>query len=256
MEPLASPWFVPAMAVLCYLGIVLYGGVVTVSGRYADAAGWPLLIYYAAFFPTPIGSGLWIVQSVVVAVTGIVVGPDIVYRFVARKREYTLPPEQARVPFGQLLLIALPAVCLFLWVVWKAAVEVLPVRHDIAALNDAVGVAWGMVLFTVGAYFGVAYILGTQIFRDLATTPLLATSIRFHRMNGVGALLSPLMGAIFYFAGPYSTIGQVALLSLLVVGLAPGLNEIAWSYDAVLTRILSAHVVVAVAAGIFFLVPG
>lgn len=255
MEPLASPWFVPAMAVLCYLGLVLYGGVVTVSGRYADAAGWPLLIYYAAFFPTPIGSGLWIVQSVVVAATGLLVGPDIVHRFVLRKREYTLPPDEASVPLRQALLIGLPALAVFAWVAWFSWSHVLPVRNDAVALNAALGPVWGTIMILVGFYFAVAYVLGAQVFRDFDRTSLLRTSIRFHRMNGIGVFASPAIGIVFLIAGPYSTAGQSALLVLLLIGLAPGLNELAWSYDAVLTRIVAAHVVIAGAAAIVFLVP-
>lgn len=255
-EPLASPWFVPAMAVVCYLGLVLYGGVVSVSGRYADASGWPLLIYYGAFFPTPIGSGLWVVQSVVVLVTGVLVGPDILYRFVWRKREYTLPPSEAPVPWGQRVLIGLPALVVFLWAGWIGINDVLPLRGDLVALNAAVGRVWAVVMVMVGGYFAIAFYLGAQIFRDLERMPLLRTSARFHRMNGIGALLAPALGLVFYLWGPYGTAGQLGLLSLLLIALAPGLNEIAWSYDAVLTRILTGHVVLAAAAAIFVFVPG
>jgi len=254
VEALADGALSWALAALCYAGAVLYGGVLSVSGRHSDAAAWQLAGIYIGFFPTPPGSSLWLLQAVFLCGVMISAGPDIAINFLRAVRERASPGER-RLSAGTFLAVVLPAAAILAWVSWRAAYLVVPAGSDPVRLNAAVGPIYGVLTLAIGAYFTFAWLLGRALVRDTGHVPLLAVSKRFHQMNGFAAVGAPVLAAIFFAYGPLSLAGQAAILVVLVVQLAPGLNELSLSYDAVLTRISTVHVVLVVAAAIVVLVP-
>jgi signal transduction histidine kinase len=232
------------LAVLCYLGIVLYGGVLSVPGRSRFGASWQLLLLYVGFFPLPAGSLAGLAQVFVLGFAIASLGPDVLCRnleMLLEVRGLSTGRVRRTLPGWVRVLVHLPIVLAAGVVLARYTGLHLETGVDPQRVTQEFTRGMSALALLLGAYFLMGWVVGRPWVRAGAHVPLMATVTRFHRMNGFGAVAVIPTSTLLLVAdvGPATFFAVVALTLLFC--LLPALNELAWSYDAVVSRILTAH---------------
>jgi len=246
------------LAALCYLGLVLYGGVLSVPGRSAFGASWQLVLFYIGFFPLPAGSLAQLAQAFVLAFAVTSLGPQVLGRHLETQLDYRglragRPPTSLALPLRALLYA--PAVVTAGWFLVHYGRVFL--ATGVPPAEVAATFARGMTVLglMLGAYFSVSWAVGRPWARAGETIPLFATAARFHRMNGLGALALIVSATLLIVFELSPSMFVVVELLFLLLCLLPALNELAWSYDAVVSRVLTVHVLLLLCAVVVLVVP-
>jgi signal transduction histidine kinase len=246
------------LAVLCYLGIVLYGGVLSVPGRSRFGASWQLLLLYVGFFPLPAGSLAGLAQVFVLGFAIASLGPDVLCRnleMLLEVRGLSTGRVRRTLPGWVRVLVHLPIVLAAGVVLARYTGLHLETGVDPQRVTQEFTRGMSALALLLGAYFLMGWVVGRPWVRAGAHVPLMATVTRFHRMNGFGAVAVIPTSTLLLVAdvGPATFFAVVALALLFC--LLPALNELAWSYDAVVSRILTAHLLLLACAALVFGVP-
>ncbi len=254
--PEPTAWLRPATSVVCYLGILLYGGLLAVPGRRRQPGAAPqLLLLYIGLFPVPEPSMAWLAQQVLVAVALGSLGPwvlsfDLEQALDLSRARRGLEPGALPVPVRAALYV--PAALAVGFALWSCATALLGSADDAQGVVRAFQRSWALVAGTTAAYLAAAWPLGRTWARASSRLRLMTTFARLNGLNVLGTVGFAIVAFVFLREPPGSIAVQWATLGLLAGCLLVGLYVLAWSYDAVLSRLLAFHALAAIVAAIVF----
>jgi signal transduction histidine kinase len=254
-------WLMQALlAFICYAGILLNGIEVSVRGLRREPMEALVTVLFIGLLPVPFGSGgLWLLQFAIVLLALGSLGALQLRFALARYRVVKAYERGATAtPIGvwTTLLLFAPVLALAIYPVlnpmarllvedsWRAPMHAAEVPAVLAA-----GVRWAFLMVMLfAAYVAVASRLDQAWLRVVGRIRLLSSDARFVWINVFMGMSAAVSVAFLLVFGVESMVGRFALVAIIALSLIPAINGLSWMYDAVFRRILTFHVLLAIAA--------
>jgi signal transduction histidine kinase len=249
------------VALLAYAGVLLYGTSTVVRGFDRARPEAFVTLLYLSLFPLPSASVLvYFLQYALLLISFAALSALQVRSAVLRNREARAHRRQTRAaPLGWVAgaLIFAPVALLvgaLLGVAAHGLVSEYPGGTGIFTPAEAIAVVdlgarnafWVVVAF--GVYMVVGSLLDRPWLRLIGRIRLLSSDARFIWINVLVGLLSVCGLAVIVREGVAAPAARWSLVLLLLGGMLPAFNGLAWIYDAVFRRILTFHLLLAAAA--------
>jgi signal transduction histidine kinase len=258
---LGAPYAKGLLAVVCYLGVVLYATSAAVrSPRRAVPETIGVAIYAAMFPLSPSLALAYVIQFSILVTAMAMIGAVQLYINLLRRRElhaYRAGVACPPMPRSLAIAILVPPVAVSAGLVAKTVLAFLASAPAWNASFDAAGADFvlanaplklGAAIALFSAYMAVASYLDRDWVRLVGRIRLLMADSRFFWLNILVAVTTAVALIVFVRFGVGPRESGYAALFACAAGLLPVLNGLAWIYDAVLRRVLSFHLFVAASA--------
>lgn len=249
-----------ALALLCYVGILLYATTAATRGVRQAIQEMVVNVVFLSLLPIPSAPRVVYTTQFVLFFVAIGLMGVLQVRFALLRhravRAYSTGTEPRPIVLPDWILIATPAVLVSLYPIISAVGALIRsgawrAPMTTAELSGALGTGLMYVFLAVavyGGYMAVAWVLDQTWLRSVGRIRLLSADARFVWINLSMGVICVLGVALMVVFGGTGAVTRYALIALLVLSLGPAINGLSWVYDAVFRRLVILHVLLAMGA--------